>query len=126
MSDFLTYFTIITGIATLVSLVLQLSGSLMQYKAHIRYATVFLAGITIGLLANVALSVNVHFPVPVTAKQLLGFLLYGLSGLLASVLFVVSVATNDPERRVAARNAASAVSGFLVFILLFFLRTFFE
>ena len=120
------WFTVATGLATLLSLFLQVSGILGgDRKRYLAYSTLFLAGLTIGLLLNAAFSVNVVFPETVTPRQLLGLGLYSGASLLAMVLIILGVITQDPDRRREARVAGSAVSGFLIFLLMFFLNSFF-
>jgi len=121
----MVWFTVVTGIATLVSLFLQVSGLLGEKRKYLVYSTCFLVGLTLGLLLNIAFSVNVSLPVTTTPKQLLGLLLFSATGLLAFILFILTVVVEDEGRRKAATVGASAVSSFLLFLLVFFLNSFF-
>jgi hypothetical protein len=55
-------FTIITGIATLVSLFLQVQGLVPKHKKLMSQVWVFFAGMTLGLLCNTVSSISFTFP----------------------------------------------------------------
>lgn len=92
-------FTVIIGIATLLSLLLQVGGPFPHYKRYISHATFLFLGLTIGLLVNIALSINVSLPEKLTSKELLGFVLFGGTGFLVFILAVASVVVEDPDKR---------------------------
>jgi hypothetical protein len=52
-------------------------------------------------------------------------ILFGGTGALVSILMLLSVFIQDAERRKIAVQTASGVSLFLVFLLMFFIHTFF-
>jgi hypothetical protein len=121
----MTYFTIITGAATLLSLFLQVSGLFPNYKRYVSHATLFFLGMTAGLLVNFGSSLNVSLPQVLTPKEVVGLILFGGTALLIFILIILSVIIEDSDRRSTATYAASAVSTFLIFLLLFFLNSFF-
>lgn len=120
-----TIFTIICGIATLISLWLQISGLLPQYRTYFSHAAAGFLGLTIGLSVNIGSQLNLRLPESLTPKQLVGVILFGGSGLLSAALILLSVLLRNEKQRKAASHAASAVSTFLIFALMFFLHSFF-
>src|SRR5690349_10085654 len=122
----MVWFSIVTGIAGLISLILQVSDKFQERRNELAQLTMLLVGLTIGLFLNIALDVRVSFPIAATSKELVGLGLYGGSGMLVFVLFILAAVTSHAERRTMARNAAAAVSGFLIFLLIFFVDTFFK
>jgi hypothetical protein len=115
----MTKFVIITGVATLISLIIQVSGLLPAYKKYLTHTTIFLLGATTGLLLNISTSLQLTIPEAITMRQIFGSLLYGGTGLLAFILIIMSVMIEDKDRREMAAKAASGVCGFLVLLLIF-------
>ena len=64
-------FTIITGVATLISLFLQVRGYFPQYQRFFSWVWIFLFGLTCGLLFNVLSAVSVTIQ-DVTLAQIAG------------------------------------------------------
>ena len=118
-------FTAIVGVATLISLGLQLSGFFEETPQILWYSTTFLGGVTLGLTLTVVFSARISHSVEFKARQLLGFLLYSVSGLLVFILFLLGALLEDQAQRADAQKLGSAVSGFLIFLLFFFLNSFF-
>ena len=118
-------FTILVGMATLISLALQLSGPFEETPQILWYSTTFLGGVTLGLTLTVVFSPKFAYPVEFKARQFLGFLLYSTTGLLVFILFLLGALLEDQGQRADAQKLGSAVSGFLIFLLLFFLNSFF-
>lgn len=118
-------FALIVGIATLVSLVLQLSGFFEEPPQALWYTTFFLGGVTVGLFINVVSSVNFSLPVDLKAKQFVGAMLYVGAGALVFILFLLGVLLENETQRQAATKLGSAVSGFLVLSLWMFFNDFF-
>ena len=121
----MTYFAVLTGVATIFCIVLQFSGKFPAYRSYLSHASAMLLGLTAGLVVNLGASPAIRLPGTITARELLGLLLFSGTGLLAFVLMLATVIPEDKERRVAAAKSASAVSGFLLFLLIFFLADFF-
>lgn len=121
----MTAFTIITGIATLVGFFLQIRGMLPQYRKYFAPATFFTLGLSVGTLIASIAGATINLPHSLTPKNILGFMLFGGSALLVFMCFVASGFTTDKERRSELSKIGSAVSGFLIFILLFFTTIFF-
>lgn len=122
----MTAFTIITGLATLVGFFLQIRGMFPQYRKYYSAATFFTLGLTIGTAIAAFSGTTIQLPQSITPKNLMGFLLFGGSAILVFICFVASAFTTDKDRRSELSKIASAVSGFLIFILLFFTSTFFQ
>ena len=122
----MVYFTIVTGVATLVSLALQMAGVFPNHKKYLSHAMLLFLGMTLGLLLNITSSIHISLPETLSAREMLGLLLFSVTGILVFVLIILSVVTEDKQRRDTATRAASAVSGFLIFLLVFFVSTFFQ
>lgn len=121
----MTAFSIITGIATLIGFFLQIKGLFPEYRRYYASATFFLFGLTIGFASASLTGVSIHLPESISAKNIMGFSLYGGTGLLVFVCFCASALISDPKRRSEVSKIGSAVSGFLIFLLMFFNGTFF-
>ena len=118
-------FTLIVGFATIVSLVLQLSGFFEEAPQFLWYATFFLGGVTVGLLINVVSRVNFSMPGDLQAKQFVGLVLYLGTGALVFILFLLGAVLTNETQRSDAIKLGSAVSGFLIFSLWVFFYDFF-
>jgi len=113
-------FAIITGIATLLGFALQLRDLVPKYRKYYVPTTWSLLGLTAGL--GIAAFTNVTFLLPssLSTRNIVGLLLFGGSGLLVFVCFTASTMIADDKRRREICQIGSAVSGFLIFLLLFF------
>ena len=121
----MTAFTIITGVVTLLGFILQIRGSFPEYQRYFSVATSFLLGLTVGGgMAGIA-GAQIYIPETITARNLFGFGLFGGTGLLIFVCFAGSLFIDDEKRRSEVAKIGSAVSGFFIFILLFFLSSLF-
>lgn len=114
----MTAFTIITGIVTLIGFFLQLKGLLPQYRRYYAAATFFLFGLTVGLVMASLAHVTVNFPEFLTIRTIVGLLLFGGSSLLIFICFTASALIQDEKRRNDVSKIGSAVSGFLVLLVL--------
>lgn len=121
----MTAFTIITGMVTLLGFFLQVKDYFPQYRRYYSSITLILLGITIGLSARTVSQITIQLAHPLTLTNIVGLILCGGSGLIISVSFIASVMLTDKERRMEASKIGSSVSGFLVFLLLFFYSFFF-
>lgn len=121
----MTTFSIITGIITIIGFVLQIKGLFPDYRRYFSAATFFFCGLTVGFVLSSATQVNVHLPETVTSKNLVGFALFGGTGSLVFLCFTAALFISDPKRRSEVTRIGSAVSGFLIFLLMFFSSSFF-
>jgi len=121
----MTAFTIITGIATLLGFILQIKGLFPQYRPYYTAATFILFGLTIGVGVTSITGMSIHLPASISSRNMLGILLFGGTGLLIFLCFAAAAMLGDPQRRTEVSRIGSAVSGFLLFLLLFFVNTFF-
>ena len=112
-------FTIICGIATLVSLILQLTSLPAKYKKYFNQAMIFFLGATLGLLFNFASTVNVTLPETLTVAQLKSLFIVCGTGLLIAILILMSVLLENEKQRSDAARGASAASGFFILYLMF-------
>src|SRR5437016_3124051 len=111
----MTTFTIITGIVTLLGFFIQIKGFFPRYKKYYVAVTLIFLGFTIGLVTASLTHVSVQLKESLSARNILGFLLFGFSGLLICILFVASALTLEEKRRNDISKMGSAVSGFLIF-----------
>ena len=121
----MTAFTIITGLATLIGFFLQIRGLFPEYRRYYIAATFFLFGLTVGVGTASVTGVSIQLPETISARSILGFALYAGTGLLIFVCFAATAVVADPARRSELSKIGSAVSGFLIFLLLFFTSWFF-
>lgn len=121
----MTTFTIITGLATLIGFFLQIKDLLPNYRRYYFAATFFLLGLTLGFGLTSATQVSVNLPATLSPKNIIGFALFGGAGLLIVLCFTAAALVSDPKRRVEVSRIGSAVSGFLIFLLVFFSSSFF-
>lgn len=122
---FMNTFAIITGIATLLGFALQLRDSVPKYRKYYVPVTWSLLGLTSGLGIGSFANVTFLLPSNLSTRNIAGLLLYGGSGLLIFLLFTASTMIVDEKRRREICQIGSAVSGFLIFLLLFFSSFFF-
>jgi len=118
-------FTTITGIFTLLGFILQIRGIYPQYRRYYAPATLFTLGLTVGFGLNSITGTSVYLPDNITPRNIFGFALYGGTGLLIFMCFSASLFIQDKERRSELSTIGSAVSGFFIFLLIFFTSTFF-
>lgn len=118
-------FAIITGVVTLISFLLQIWTKIPKYKAYLTAATWFLFGMTAGVGIASLSGTSIHIPRSFTPNNLVGIGLFAGSGLLIVSCFAASIFITDSARRSEATKIGSAVSGFLVFLLMFFRASFF-
>lgn len=121
----MTTFTIATGLVTILAFILQVSGKSTKYTKYISHAVFFFLGLNIGLLINLSTQMEITFPKEWTPRELLGTVLFTATGLLIAILVVMGVLLVDDGQRKAANQSASAISGFLIFLLVFFFSSFF-
>ena len=122
----MTYFTIITGLVTILSFLLQIGGAFSQYKKYLSHATALLLGLTAGILLQMGASIQLTIPKTMTSREITGIALVLGTALLACILILTSVVVDNEERRRTATYAASSVSLFLFLLLAFFWSTFFR
>lgn len=113
-------FAIVTGIATLLGFALQLRDLVPKYRKYYVPVTWLLLGLTAGLGFGAFANVTVLLPSTLSTRNVVGLLLFGGSGLLVFVCFTASTMIADEKRRREICQIGSAVSGFLIFLLLFF------
>jgi hypothetical protein len=118
-------FSIITGIVTLIGFLLQIRGCFPKYRRYYSFGTLFLFGLTAGFALASLTGVSIHLPDSISAKNIMGFSLFGGAGLLVFVCFCASALISDSQRRSEVSKIGSAVSGFLIFLLIFFNGSFF-
>ena len=118
-------FTIVTGIITLLGFVIQIRGMFPEYRRYYTPATIFMLGITIGFGLSSITATNVYLPDNITARNLFGFGLFGGTGLLIFLCFSASLFIKDKDRTSELSTIGSAVSGFFLFLLIFFSSSFF-
>jgi hypothetical protein len=116
----MTTFTIITGIATLLAFALQLRDVLPEYRRYYALITWSLLGLTAGLAIASFTNVTVLLPSTLSTRNIVGLLLFGGTGILVFLCFAASTLIADDKRRREVCQVGSAVSGFLIFLLLFF------
>ena len=121
----MTTFTIITGIVSLIAFILQIKGLFPRYKKDYSATTLDFLGFTNGLIVASLTRVSLVLPESLSARNILGFLIFGCTGLLIFIFFVASALILDDKRRNDVSKIGSAVSGFFIFLLLFFPSTFF-
>lgn len=119
------FFSAITGIATLVGFFLQIRGLFPDYRRYYSLATFTLLGVTIGFAISGITQTSVSLPSTISPKNIMGFILLGGSGLLIFLCFAASVLTSNQKTSEQASRLGSAVSGFLLFLLIFFYQSFF-
>jgi|CXWL01.1.fsa_nt_gi hypothetical protein len=118
-------FSAITGIATLVGFYLQIRGLFPDYRRFYSLATFTLLGITIGFAVSEATQTTIELSATISPKNIIGFMMLGGSGLLVFLCYAASVLTSNQKASAQASKLGSAVSGFLLFLLIFFYRSFF-
>lgn len=118
-------FTIVTGLASVVGFILQIKDIFPKYRRYYTAATFVLFGVTIGFGLNSLTGTTVHLPASLSPRNIIGILLFGGSGVLIFFCFTAAAMLGNPERRSELSRIGSAVSGFLIFLLLFFINTFF-
>jgi hypothetical protein len=116
----MTAFTIITGVATLIGFFIQIKGLLPNYRQYFAAATYLLFGVTLGFGAASLSQIEVTLKEALTARNFLGIFLFGGSGVLVFICFVASTFIKEQKRRSEISRLGSAVSGFLVFLVIFF------
>lgn len=121
----MTAFTIITGLITVIGFILQIKGMWPQYRTYYSSATFVLFGLTVGFGLSSISGTSIHLPESLSSRNIIGILLFGGSGLLIFMCFTATAVLSDVERRSEVSKIGSAVSGFLLFLLLFFVNTFF-
>ncbi len=118
-------FTIVTGLASLVGFILQIKDIFPKYRRYYTAATFILFGVTIGFGLNSLTGTTIHLPASLSPRNIIGILLFGGSGVLIFFCFAAAAMLSNPDRRSELSRIGSAVSGFLIFMLLFFINTFF-
>lgn len=118
-------FTIVTGLASLVGFILQIKDIFPKYRRYYSAATFILFGVTIGFGLNSLTGTTIHLPASLSPRNIIGILLFGGSGLLIFFCFAAAAMLGNQERRSELSRIGSAVSGFLIFLLMFFTNTFF-
>lgn len=118
-------FTIITGVASLVGFILQIKDIFPKYRRYYTAATFTLFGVTIGFGLNALTATTIQLPASLSPRNIVGILLFGGSGMLIFSCFAACGLLSNPERRSELSKIGSAVSGFLIFLLMFFVNTFF-
>ena len=121
----MTAFTIVTGLITIIAFILQLAGAAPKYKKYLSHSVALFFGLTAGLLLNFSSQLHVTLPKEWFPRQVMGLLLYSATGILIFLLTIMGVLLEDPERRKSANHSTPAVSGFLIFALLFYWSAFF-
>lgn len=121
----MTIFVIITGIATLIGLFLQIRKRFPRYRRYYTPPTFMMLGFTIGYIANSITGTVTSLPENITPINILGYALYGGTALLIVGLFLSSIFIQNNDHRSDISRIGSAVSGFLIFLLIFFTSTFF-
>lgn len=114
----MTAFTIITGVVTLIGFFLQLKGLFPRYRRYYSAATFFLFGLTVGVATASLAPITVNFPESLTTRTIVGLLLFAGTGLLIFICFTASVLVVDENRRNDVSKIGSAISGFLVLLVL--------
>ena len=122
----MTTFTLITGAVTVIGFILQIRNTFPKYRPYYSAATFVLLGLTIGILLASISGTTIHLPQTLSPKNIIGFVLFGGSSLLIFMFFVAAAFIDDKERRTQLSQIGSTVSGFLVFLLVFFTNTFFQ
>lgn len=127
VSDFLTGFSILTGFLTVASFLLQVKGSFPKYSGHLKATSLFLLGATIGLGASsiTGATMTIQLPEAISVRNIVGFFVFGGAGVLVFLCFGAMTLVSDDQRRVELSKVGSAVSGFLIFMLVFFVPVFF-
>ncbi len=118
-------FTIITGLITFIGICSSNSRNVSEYRRYYTSATFFMLGLTVGFGLSSVTGTAIHLPDTITAKNLFGFALFGGTGLLIFLCFSASLFIPEKERRSELSKIGSAVSGFFLFILIFFPLHFF-
>jgi hypothetical protein len=121
----MTTFTIVTGIVTLIGFFLQIKGLLPRYKKYHTAATFIFLGVTIGVLIASFAKVSINVPESLSIRGIVGLALFGGAGSLIVVCFTASTLIEDESHRGEVSRIGSAVSGFLIFLLMFFSSFFF-
>jgi hypothetical protein len=118
-------FTIVTGVASLLGFILQIKDIFPKYRRYYTAATFILFGVTIGFGLNTLTGTTIQLPASLSPRNLIGILLFGGAGVLIFFCFTAAALIGNPERRSELSRIGSAVSGFLIFLLMFFINTFF-
>lgn len=121
----MTTFTIITGVITLLGFIFQIRGMFPEYRRYYTPVTIFMLGLTIGFGLSSITATNVYLPENATSRNMFGFALFGGTGLLIFLCFSASLFIEDKDRRSELSTIGSAVSGFFIFLLIFFSSSFF-
>ncbi len=118
-------FSIIVGVITLIGVFLQIQGMFPEYKRYYVPATIFFAGLTVGFILNSLSGTSIHFPDTISLKNILGFVLFGSTGLLILMSFTVAIFAKNNKQRTEISNIGCLVSVLLIVLLFLFSSTFF-
>jgi len=121
----MTAFAIITGVITLLGFIFQIKGLYPEYRRYYVSATFLLFGITIGTAIGALTQTTFTLSETLSTKSIVGFILIIGSGLLIFVCFSATALVVDEKRRSELAKIGSGVSGFLIFLLVFFVPSFF-
>src|SRR4051812_37804076 len=110
----MTAFAIITGVVTLVGFVIQVQGLFPKYRRYYTPITLVMFGVVVGTVVASLAGAKIEIAEPLTARNILGLVLFAGAGLLVFGCFAASVVIEDPVRRDHAATLASKVSGFLI------------
>lgn len=110
-----SYFSYITGVASLLGFLAQVLDWFPRYKEFRKYALIFLFGIFLGSLSNVFSSSAVIFNIEIT-----GFvLLITLLGLITLSFLLVGIFTSKPGKSDEIYQISTACGVLFIFVLIF-------